>query len=73
MPIVYLDYLQIHVLDDDELPLILPELEDYKSKNGQAPFENATEWKQYEHNGRKGKRETSTIPGSAGSSGYYMR
>ena len=61
------------MLDDDELPLVLPELEDYKSKNGQAPLENATEWKQYDHNGIKGKRETSTMPGSAGSSWYYFR
>ena len=73
VPIVYLEDGQIHVLEDDELPLILPELEDYKGKNGQAPLENATEWKQYEHNGLKGKRETSTMPGSAGSSWYYMR
>ena len=73
VPIVYLEDGSIHVLDDDELPLILPELEDYKGKNGQAPLENATEWKQYEHNGLKGKRETSTMPGSAGSSWYYMR
>ena len=73
VPIVYLEDGQIHVLDDDELPLILPELEDYKGKNGQAPLENAAEWKQYEHNGLKGKRETSTMPGSAGSSWYYMR
>ena len=58
VPIVYLEDGQIHVLDDDELPLILPELEDYKGKNGQAPLENAAEWKQYEHNGLKGKRET---------------
>ena len=63
----------IHVLDDDELPLVLPELSDYKGKNGQAPLENATEWKQYNHNGITGKRETSTMPGSAGSSWYYMR
>ena len=39
VPIVYLEDGQIHVLDDDELPLILPELEDYKGKNGQAPLE----------------------------------
>ncbi|MBP3798911.1 MAG: leucine--tRNA ligase [Ruminococcus sp.] len=63
----------IHVLDDDELPLILPELDDYKGKNGKAPLENATEWKQYDHNGIKGVRETSTMPGSAGSSWYFLR
>lgn len=34
-----------------ELPLILPELEDYKGHNGKAPLENATEWKQYNQNG----------------------
>ncbi len=73
VPVVYLEDGSIHVLDDEELPLILPELEDYKGKNGQAPLENATEWKQYDHNGIKGKRETSTMPGSAGSSWYYMR
>ncbi len=73
VPVVYLEDGSIHVLDDDELPLILPELEDYKGRNGQAPLENATEWKKYEHNGIKGKRETSTMPGSAGSSWYYMR
>ncbi len=73
VPIVHLENGEIHVLDDDELPLVLPELEDYKGKNGQAPLENATEWKQYDHNGIKGKRETSTMPGSAGSSWYYLR
>lgn len=73
VPIVHLEDGTIHVLDDDELPLVLPELEDYKGRNGQAPLENAEEWKQYEHSGLKGKRETSTMPGSAGSSWYYLR
>ncbi|MCR4850085.1 MAG: leucine--tRNA ligase [Lachnospiraceae bacterium] len=73
VPIVYTEDGQIRVLDDDELPLILPELEDYKGKNGKAPLENAEEWKNYDHNGIKGNRETSTMPGSAGSSWYYFR
>ena len=73
VPVWYDEDGNIHVLDDEELPLVLPELEDYKGKNGQAPLENATEWKVYEKNGVKGKRETSTMPGSAGSSWYYMR
>lgn len=73
MPIVYLENGEIHVLDDDELPLVLPELEDYKGRNGQAPLENAAEWKKYDHNGKKGTRETSTMPGSAGSSWYFLR
>ena len=73
VPVVHTEDGNIHVLDDSELPLILPELEDYKGKNGKAPLENATEWKQYDNNGIKGVRETSTMPGSAGSSWYYMR
>ncbi len=73
VPVVHLDDGTIYALSDDELPLVLPELEDYKGKNGQAPLENATEWKNYSHNGVKGKRETSTMPGSAGSSWYFIR
>lgn len=73
VPVVYLEDGKIHVLDDEELPLILPELDDYKGKNGKAPLENATEWKKYDHNGVTGTRETSTMPGSAGSSWYYLR
>ena len=73
VPCVYKEDGSIYFLPDDELPLVLPELEDYKGKNGKAPLENATEWKQYDRNGVKGTRETSTMPGSAGSSWYYMR
>jgi len=62
------------VLSDDELPLILPPLKDYSpSKTGASPLEKATEWVNVEIDGKKGKRETSTMPGSAGSSWYYMR
>ena len=73
VPVVHTEDGQIHVLDDDELPLVLPELDDYKGHNGKAPLENATEWKKYDHNGIKGTRETSTMPGSAGSSWYFLR
>lgn len=73
VPVVHGDDGQIHALDDSELPLILPELDDYKGKDGKAPLENATEWKKYDKNGIKGTRETSTMPGSAGSSWYYFR
>ena len=73
VPIVYKEDGEIYALPDEELPLILPELEEYKGKNGKAPLENAVEWKNYDKNGIKGKRETSTMPGSAGSSWYYFR
>ena len=59
---------------DDNLPLILPELEDYSpSKTGASPLDKATDWVNVEVNGIKGKRETSTMPGSAGSSWYFLR
>lgn len=73
VPVVHGEDGSIHVLDDSELPLVLPELENYKGVNGQAPLENAEEWKAYDKNGIKGKRETSTMPGSAGSSWYFLR
>ena len=73
VPVVHTEDGAIHVLDDEELPLILPELENYKGVNGKAPLENATEWKSYDKNGVKGTRETSTMPGSAGSSWYFLR
>ncbi len=73
VPCVYKEDGSIQFLDDSELPVVLPELEDYKGHGGKAPLENATEWKAYDKNGLKGTRETSTMPGSAGSSWYYLR
>ena len=61
-------------LDDKDLPLVLPELEDYTpSKNGSSPLDKKDDWVNVTINGRKGKRETSTMPGSAGSSWYFLR
>ena len=58
------------VLDDSELPLNLPKLDDYSpSKSGESPLNKAVDWVNY----KGGKRETSTMPGSAGSSWYYLR
>lgn len=73
IPIVHMEDGKDIVLSDDELPLILPELEDYKGKNGKAPLENATDWVNVTIDGKNGKRETSTMPGSAGSSWYFLR
>ena len=73
VPCVYTDDGETVFLPDEELPVILPVLEDYKGRGGQAPLENAEEWKHYDKDGLKGLRETSTMPGSAGSSWYFMR
>lgn len=70
IPIVHLNNGATRVLSDDELPLVLPSLEDYSpSKTGASPLEKATDWV----NTPDGKRETSTMPGSAGSSWYFLR
>ncbi len=74
VPIVHMEDGTDYVLDDEELPLELPILDNYKGQDGKAPLENATEWKQYTRkDGKKGLRETSTMPGSAGSSWYFLR
>ena len=73
IPIIHLEDGKDIALADSELPLILPTLEDYKGKNGKAPLENAIDWVNVEVDGVKGKRETSTMPGSAGSSWYFLR
>ena len=73
VPIVHLNDGGEYALPDSELPLTLPELDDYQGHNGKAPLENAIAWKKYDKHGIVGERETSTMPGSAGSSWYYLR
>ena len=73
IPVIHMEDGKDILLEDEQLPLVLPVLEDYKGKNGQAPLENATDWINVEIDGVKGKRETSTMPGSAGSSWYFLR
>ncbi len=74
IPIVFTEDNKIHVLADEELPLVLPELEDYApSKTGASPLDKATSWVNTTFEGKPAKRETSTMPGSAGSSWYFLR
>ncbi len=73
IPIVYLDD-EMRALADSDLPLVLPELEDYApSKTGASPLDKATDWVNTTFEGKPAKRETSTMPGSAGSSWYFLR
>ena len=73
IPIVYLDD-EMRALADEDLPLVLPELEDYApSKTGASPLCKATDWVNTTFEGKPAKRETSTMPGSAGSSWYFLR
>jgi len=74
-PIIHWEDGEISTVDDSELPVLLPELKDYKpGDGGQSPLANATEWLQVtDKNGRKGIRETNTMPQWAGSCWYYLR
>ena len=74
IPVIHYEDGTIGVLDDEQLPLTLPVLEDYgPSKGGGAPLDKAVDWVNVTVDGKAGKRETSTMPGSAGSSWYFLR
>lgn len=62
-------------LNDDELPLVLPELDDYRpSKDGKPPLAKASkDWLEVKRNGKTYERETNTMPQWAGSCWYYLR
>ena len=64
------------LVDENDLPLTLPELADYKpTGTGEPPLAKATEWVNVVDptTGKKGVRETNTMPQWAGSCWYYLR
>lgn len=73
LPVIHLENGEVTLLNDDQLPLVLPIMKDYKARGSNAPLENAEDWVNVTVNGVKGKRETTTMPGSAGSSWYFLR
>jgi leucyl-tRNA synthetase len=74
-PVIHWEDGEITVLDEKELPLELPELEKYiPGESGESPLINADSWLNVvDKNGRKGRRETNTMPQWAGSCWYYLR
>ena len=63
-------------LPEEELPLVLPDIEDYEpGENGESPLAKQTEWLKTAcpHCGGTATRETDTMPQWAGSSWYYLR
>lgn len=73
-PIVHFDDGKTEGVDIDELPVALPKVADYQpSEEGEPPLARNKDFVQYEKNGRRGQRETDTMPGSAGSSWYFLR
>ena len=64
----------VEALSPDELPLRLPELEDYEpSGRPEPPLGKATDWLYVTRNGKRFRRETNTMPQWAGSCWYYLR
>ncbi len=64
----------IEPLTPEELPLCLPELEDFKpSGKPEPPLGKATDWLFVTRNGKRYRRETNTMPQWAGSCWYYLR
>jgi leucyl-tRNA synthetase len=73
-PVIHWEDGEIEVIDDQQLPLELPELKNYQpGSDGESPLSNAKDWLQVTKNGRKGRRETNTMPQWAGSCWYYLR
>ena len=60
---------------DENLPVTLPELDKFEpGEGGESPLSHATDWINVtDKNGRKGRRETNTMPQWAGSCWYYLR
>ncbi len=73
MPIIHFEDGSMKALELKDLPLNLPRLDDFTPNKMGAPLDRLTEWVNIEVNGNKVKRETSTMPGSAGSSWYFLR
>ncbi len=75
IPIIHWEDGTTSLVPEDELPLKLPEDSNIKpSGTGESPLANLTDWVNVvDKNGRKGRRETNTMPQWAGSSWYYLR
>ena len=76
IPMVYCEDCGWVPIPEEELPLKLPDIEDYEpGENGESPLAKQTEWinTKCPHCGKPAKRETDTMPQWAGSSWYFLR
>jgi len=71
---VTIRYDQPIAVNESELPLLLPDLEDFKPGTDPAgPLARAVDWRFFEKDGKWFARETNTMPQWAGSCWYYLR
>jgi leucyl-tRNA synthetase len=68
-PIIYDADGVAQALPESELPLVLPDVQDFKPGGGKGPLAKLTDWAQTP----AGMRDTDTMPGFAGSSWYFLR
>jgi leucyl-tRNA synthetase len=76
IPIIHFDDGLLEPLSESELPLLLPELKKFQpSGTTESPLSLAADWVNVVDpaTGRRGKRETNTMPQWAGSCWYYLR
>lgn len=76
IPMVYCEDCGWNPIPESELPLVLPDIEDYEpGENGESPLAKQTEWIKTKCPccGKDAKRETDTMPQWAGSSWYFLR
>jgi len=76
IPLIYCDACGWVPVPEEELPLVLPEIENFEpTDSGESPLSKITEWVNTTcpKCGGSGKRETDTMPQWAGSSWYFLR
>jgi len=75
-PLLHLEDGRVKLLPPDELPVLLPEVDDYRPRDGgRSPLESATDWIRTvdPETGRPARRDMNTMPQWAGSCWYYLR
>ncbi|HDS83935.1 MAG TPA: leucine--tRNA ligase [Phycisphaerales bacterium] len=74
-PILHTEGGQVIAMDESELPLGLPDVDDFRpTGTGEPPLAKATDWVNVTlPDGTKARRETNTMPQWAGSCWYYLR
>lgn len=76
IPVIHWEDGTTTVIPEEELPLLLPKTAAFKpSGNGESPLANISEWVNVSdpRTGKKGRRDTNTMPQWAGSSWYFLR
>ncbi len=76
IPVIHWEDGTMSTVDESELPLLLPDVDAIEpSGTGESPLANVEEWLNVVDpvTGKKGRRETNTMPQWAGSCWYYLR